>query len=559
MKSRGQLCLTIGIPIPRSGTESTGAPLPSPPASTDHLHVTGSIVPAVALCLAAATGALAAASGSDPAARAALLLAMVAVASLHASAILRQRRGLERLWPLGWGAIACLATLAPPASAVADSSVSMIAIALGATASICAMIARYFREVDLELAPALAVWWRAAAWFTALSGAALVLRDRVDLDAAIAGLLWGLTAAVGFEGVVRALWTIARRAQVTGPGSWVLTVLFSTADPISSVFVGLHRAIGVDLRHTWALAWVRTAVFPLTLTLGAIGWLATGVSVVEIEEEGVRERLGRPVATGLTPGLHLHLPWPLEVVRRVDVHRVREITIGYDGTRADTSLLWTRQHAAREHALLLGDGRDLVAVNARLQYRPSDAAAWLYTSRNPEDGLTAIAYRALTERTRGATLEGVLSENLADLAVALEDRIRRDSTPLGIEVVGLTLDGLHPPVAVAERYQAVVAAQVDRETQIIEAAAYRAAAIPQAEAEAVHLVALARAEHAARLADASGEAGAFLAIAVAQRGAPGSFRLRRRLETVEDGLSNKPLVVIDSRFERDGGVLWVNE
>ena len=56
---------------------------------------------------------------------------------------------------------------------------------------------------------------------------------------------------------------------------------------------------------------------------------------------------------------------------------------------------------------------------------------------------------------------------------------------LGIEVVAFNLRGLHPPVAVAGDYQAVVAAELDRTTFAIRAEADRERALPEAQSAAV--------------------------------------------------------------------------
>ncbi|MFT4625864.1 MAG: regulator of protease activity HflC (stomatin/prohibitin superfamily) [Myxococcota bacterium] len=526
----------------------------------DHLRVTGGWLPAALLVLAGLTVMAGSSSGSTALlASAGLLLAAAIAAAQVRSQLQATLAGTTpsraRLWPLAWGSAAAIgAALVASDLPAAGSDAPFAALAALAGAAVCAGIARYWEGVPWPLAP----WARAGAWSLAAAGLGIASRGTWPVDAAILPVLqWGL-AALAIEGLSRGLWAVFRRTSPPGPGSWLLAVPFSAADPVSSVFRGLDRGLGIDLRHTWALTWARQAVFPMSVALAAVAWLVTALTVIEVHEEGVLERLGRPVAD-LAPGLHVHLPWPVDVVRRVDVHRVRERTIGYAGAAEGASLLWTKTHAAEEYALLLGDGRDLVAVNARLQYRPASARAWLYSVRNPEAGVEALAYRALTDHTRGASLEGVLSENLSALAHDVEARLRDEATPLGIEVVAFTLDGLHPPVAVADRYQAVVAAQIDQQTSITEAQGYRAARLPEAEAEAARAIGQAEAAAHSLRGQAAGEAAGFTAVAAAHALAPALFETRRRLEAMEAALSDRPFTVVDSRFERDGGVLWVTE
>ena len=67
----------------------------------------------------------------------------------------------------------------------------------------------------------------------------------------------------------------------------------------------------------------------------------------------------------------------------------------------------------------------------------------------------------------------------------------------------------------------------------------------------------ARAEGADALARAAGEAWSFLTLESQYRSAPEEYFFRRRLETLEKGLSGRRFTVVDSRFQRDGGELWV--
>jgi hypothetical protein len=41
------------------------------------------------------------------------------------------------------------------------------------------------------------------------------------------------------------------------------------------------------------------------------------------------------------------------------------------------------------------------------------------------------------------------------------------------------------------------------------------------------------------------------------RAAPQEYLFRRRLETLEKGLERRTYTIVDSRFQRDGGELWI--
>jgi regulator of protease activity HflC (stomatin/prohibitin superfamily) len=117
---------------------------------------------------------------------------------------------------------------------------------------------------------------------------------------------------------------------------------------------------------------------------------------------------------------------------------------------------------------------------------------------------------------------------------------------------------MHPPVMVASDYQAVVSAELGKVTSVVVAQAYRNLTVPAAEASVLAGGNTARAEGAEAFAKAAGQAWSFRALESQYRAAPQEFFFRRRLETLEQGLGLRGrFTVVDTRFQRDGGELWV--
>jgi membrane protease subunit HflK len=216
-------------------------------------------------------------------------------------------------------------------------------------------------------------------------------------------------------------------------------------------------------------------------------------------------------------------------------------------------------HEANEYTLLLGDGRDLITIDATVQYRIRDPRAWRYDAQNPAAALRAIAYRAVMRSTVNRTLAEALSQNVVTLTANMRQMVQRDADALGlgVEVVAFTVGGMHPPVAVAPDYQAVVSAELRKVAAVVDARAYRNATVPAAEASVVVTANRARADGAESLARSAGEAWAFRTLESGYRTAPEDFRFRRRLEALEQTLAGRPFTVIDTRIPRDGGELWV--
>jgi membrane protease subunit HflK len=209
---------------------------------------------------------------------------------------------------------------------------------------------------------------------------------------------------------------------------------------------------------------------------------------------------------------------------------------------------------------LLGNGRDLITVDAAVQFRIADVRAWRYHCQNPADALRAVAYRAVMRSTVNRTLSEALSENVVRLTERMRGMVQQDADALGlgVEVLAFTVGGMHPPVTVASDYQAVVSAELGKVTAVVSAQAYRNTTVPAADATARMIANDARAEGEEALATAAGQAWSFRALESQYRAAPQEFFFRRRLETLEKRLGLRgPFTVVDARFQRDGGELWV--
>ncbi len=405
---------------------------------------------------------------------------------------------------------------------------------------------------------------RIGAWL-ALFGAASVFGEYFEFFAyenQVAILLLAVPVLLAFELLAVGIFGFFRRppaGAAFGTDLFLARMLGSSYNPLQSVFSGVEDTFGVDVRSSWALGFLRRVSAALILALGVFTWGLSSFVLIDESQEAVRERFGK-VSPGevLGPGLHVGLPFPFDRVRLVDTHRVRTIPLGFSGEKLDSDALWTQYHAAEEYNLLIGDGRDLVTVNAEIQYRIGDVHDWIYGCQNPEEALETLAYRVLMEATVDRTLDEVLSKDIGSFAAEMHGAVQKqaDEKGLGVEVVSLNLRGLHPPVVLAEEYQSVVAAQLDRKTYMIDAEAYRLSALPMAKAAALSAIRTSTAERTMQLALAKGEAIAFESLEAQYAANPDLYRFRSRLETLEEVLGGKSYHVIDARIEQDGGALW---
>jgi len=443
------------------------------------------------------------------------------------------------------------------------------AIAAGAcliAAGLAATAAYYLAGIEaprLPEAPWLHRGARVIAWLFVFAAIAVGLAW-AEQEKALRGLHFLILAINAF--VCWGLFTIRPSSEEAPPvfplHLGVLATLGNRTNILASVLDTAEQQLGIDLRSTWALVVIRRSVEPLAIGLFIVAWFSTSLVVVGPEEQALVERLGVPVGgQPLMPGLHLHLPWPIDRVFRLPVQRIQSTTVGHEGQEegGPENVLWARQHAVNEYTLLLGDGRDLLTIDATIQFRIADARAWRYHCQNPADALRAIGYRAVMRSTVNRTLSDALSQNVVTLTGHMRTMVQEDADALGlgIDVVAFTVGGMHPPVAVAQDYQSVVSAEIAKVTAVVNAQAYHNQTVPAAEASVLMRQNGAIAAGAQALGKAAGEAWSFRTLESQYRAAPQEFFFRRRLETLENSLGGRHFVVIDSRFQRDGGELWL--
>ncbi len=211
---------------------------------------------------------------------------------------------------------------------------------------------------------------------------------------------------------------------------------------------------------------------------------------------------------------------------------------------------------------MLGNGTDIVAVNALIYYQISSTPEGLfdfaYRAQAPADALEVFAYRSLLELTQSARLTDILTDDRSGFAEQFEARLREfvSEQRLGLEVVDVALINMHPPVEVASDYLDVISARLDATRVVVEADGQRTVAQLNAEAESASMVASSQIAAARRVATAAQETAEFVAADTAGRTEPLTWKYRVWTETLESILADRPFHLIDqSLFDQSGEVL----
>ena len=274
-------------------------------------------------------------------------------------------------------------------------------------------------------------------------------------------------------------------------------------------------------------------------------WGASGVYTIAPEEQGLVLRFGEH-HRNTAPGLHWHMPFPVERVVKVPVLTVRRVQIGdHDGRTFE------------EESLMLTGDENIIDVSFIVQWQVKDAARFVFNVRNPAETVKAAAESAMREVIGNSQIASALAEGRQTVASDARDLLQSilDEYESGIAVTELLLQRADPPAAVIEAYRDVQRARADLERAINEAQAYRNSIVPQANGQAAQLRNEAQAYKEQVVARADGAASRFVAVHDQYRQAPRVTRERIYLETVESVLGGTDKVLIDGSAEGAGGVV----
>ena len=364
---------------------------------------------------------------------------------------------------------------------------------------------------------------------------------------------------------------------------------------------------GVEVSRSWLYQLLGSAVTPLTiLGIGVLVGLSC-LTIVGPDERGITLRYGTMMGEPLPPGLHLKLPWPIETTELHPVGQVQEILISSDltgRTRNAPAILWTGDSdkdslIGQEDFLaapgpasdgMANTGVSLVSADVIVQYRVGDLRQFVLGAVDQRQILRLVAQRETSEYFAAHDIDQLLGPGRtqagAELQRAIQDRL--DAMVLGVDVVGVAVTALHPPIGrVSRAFHYQIGAVQQRETSIqlahkdavqklakvagsvdlslrIDAAirrldALRAGGDPsqalgaeqeierllaEARGEAAELVHQARAYRCRRAVGERASGERFSGELLAYEASPVYYRTRRFLEVLADGLTGRRKFVI---------------
>ncbi|AQT68852.1 FtsH protease regulator HflK [Anaerohalosphaera lusitana] len=299
-----------------------------------------------------------------------------------------------------------------------------------------------------------------------------------------------------------------RKGEVLGMSfdSRLLAIFNEPGGFLHTFTSALDYQFGFKVSQTWFYRLLEKAIIPLFLFFVLTLYALSSIVIVNPGEQAIIEHFGSFENGGrlVGPGMTLKLPWPFDQAYVHPTSKIQQISVGFvplDDDAGPKPLLWGMEHYEEEFNLLTaaqqygGSGNEgddgappigLVRAAVPIQYRVNDLKSFMYNHKDAKKTLEAICYREVVKYAAQSTIEtdvssvegdreSLLGAGRSGAVSYLTDAIQKaaNEAELGVEIVFVGLQGVHPPPELAKDYEAEVGAVQDQQTNILLAQAGR--------------------------------------------------------------------------------------
>ena len=284
----------------------------------------------------------------------------------------------------------------------------------------------------------------------------------------------------------------------------------------------------------------------------ALLWLLSGFYQVQPQEQGVVLRFGRYAYT-TAPGLHYHLPYPIENVLTPNVSRENRIEIGFRSEPVRRNRGVPVRDIQAENIALTGD-ENIVEVNFTVTWKVKNAGNYLFNIRDPEATVRTAAESAMRDSIGVTPIMEIIADDRKGVQERAEKTLQAllDKYKAGIAVTSVQLTKADAPTQVIDAFNDVQRAKADKERLSNEAEAYRNDILPRARGEASRIISEAEAYKSRVIDQAKGDTARFTAVLEEYLKAKEVVARRMYLEAMEDVYGHVDKVIVDKKV---GGVV----
>ena len=277
----------------------------------------------------------------------------------------------------------------------------------------------------------------------------------------------------------------------------------------------------------------------IAIAILGVLWMLSGFYRVNPGEQGVVLRFGEWVNQEnlAQPGLHWHLPWPIETAVTPQVDEVRSIAVGFRAGQRDIE----------EESLMLTRDQNIIDVDFSVQWRIANAGEFLFNIREPEDTIKLAAESAMREVIGQTDIQPALTDAKEEVALRVRETLQGtlDEYQAGVLITAVNMQDVQPPSEVADAFEDVQRARQDLDRLRNQAEAYRNRIIPEARGEAQRIIQGAEAYREQVINEAQGEAQRFIQVYEAYSLSPEVTRQRLYLETVQKVLQETGKILVE--------------
>ncbi|MBL0849269.1 MAG: FtsH protease activity modulator HflK [Candidatus Liberibacter ctenarytainae] len=276
-------------------------------------------------------------------------------------------------------------------------------------------------------------------------------------------------------------------------------------------------------------------IFYSILILAFSFCLFQSVYIVHPDERAIELRFGKPKPDTFFPGLHFMF-WPIDTVEIVKVSE-RQQNVG------------SSTHSKFSNGLILTGDQNIVSVQFSVLYVVSDPRSYLFYLEKPSDTLRQISESAMRQVVGRGLAVDIFRSQRHQISVEVASVIQKamDSYNSGIVINTVSIEDVSPPREVADAFDEVQRAEQDEDRFVEESNKYSNRVLGAARGEASRVRESSIAYKGRIIQEARGEADRFLSIYGQYVNAPGLFRKRFYLETMEDILKKSKKILIDKK------------
>ena len=272
-------------------------------------------------------------------------------------------------------------------------------------------------------------------------------------------------------------------------------------------------------------------------------WSLSGLYIIQQGERGVILRFGKKAdVTG--PGLHWHLPFPIEKRIVINVERPLVLELGY--RRSEKTLGATK---ISKESLMLTEDENIIDIEFAIRYKISDPQDYLFNISDPDLTISQAAESAVREVVGKNTLDFVITSGRAEVEQNTKNILQEmlDRYKSGMQIVGVEMQKALPPDEVKAAFDDAVKAREDEQRLKNEAEAYFNDIIPRARGAAARKLQEAQGYKTSVIARAEGDARRFNQIITEYAKAPAVTRERLYIEAIEQMLSATSKIFVDQK------------